>query len=87
MAKTAGQFEREAADAIRPIFERAVKELRLDGAGAAVLVLRMADAYVRGRGDGFDVSALPANRALSAQGIAIALMLERNARLPDAGEA
>ena len=47
MPTDAGDPEREAADAVRPIFERAVKELGLGPDEDEALVLRMAEAYLR----------------------------------------
>jgi hypothetical protein len=72
----AGDSEREAADAVRPIFERAVKELGLGPHEAEALVLRMAEAYLRGRTDGADVFGQQVNRALSAEGIPIVVVVK-----------
>ena len=76
MPTDAGDPEREAADAVRPIFERAVKELGLGPDEAEALVLRMAEAYLRGRTDGADVFGQQVNRALSAEGIPIVVVVK-----------
>jgi hypothetical protein len=78
MPKDAGDHAREAGDAVRPIYERAVKELGLGPAEAEPLMLWMAEAYVRGRTDGADGFAQLVNRALSAQGIPIVVVLKHD---------
>jgi hypothetical protein len=78
MAKDAGDPAREAGDAVRPIFERTVKELGLGPAEAEALMLRIAEAYVRGRTDGADAFARQVNRALSAEGIPIVVVLKHD---------
>lgn len=71
--RSTGDLERGAADAIGPIVERTLKELRLGPEQAGLLRRRIAEAYMRGRTDGIDVFPPHANHALSAEGIAVAL--------------
>jgi hypothetical protein len=79
--------ERQAADAVRPIFERAVKELGLGPHEAEALVLRMAEAYLRGRTDGADVFAEHVNRALSAEGVPLVVVVKHGTvRLAEGSE-
>jgi hypothetical protein len=82
-----GDREREAADAVRPIFELAVKELGLSPEGAEALMLRVAETYVRCRSDGAEVFAQQVNRALSAEDIPIVVVFRHgSAHLSDGGE-
>jgi hypothetical protein len=76
MPKDTGDPAREAGEAVRPIYERAVKGLGLGPAGAEPLMLWIAEAYVRGRTDGADIFAQQVNRALSAQGIPIVVVIK-----------
>ena len=87
LVRSTGDLERGAADAIRPIFERSLKELGL-GAGKAELLMRqLAEAYMRGRAAGINVFPQQADRALSADGIAIALGLQyRLGEIPEGDE-
>jgi hypothetical protein len=71
-----GDLERGAADAIRPIFERTLKELGLGPEKAQLLTRLIAEAYMTGRADGINVFPHQVNRGLSAEGIAIAFALE-----------
>jgi hypothetical protein len=71
-----GDLERGAADAIRPILERTLKDLGLGPDKAELLVRRIAEAYMTGRADGINVFPHKVNRALSAEGIAIAFALQ-----------
>jgi hypothetical protein len=75
LCRDARRRAREAGDAVRPIFERTVKELGLGPAEAEALMLRIAEAYVRGRTDGAEVFAQQVNRALCAQGIPIVVVI------------
>jgi hypothetical protein len=82
-----GDLERGAADAIRPILDDTLKQLGLGPEAVEALVRRIAEAYMAGRADGIKVFPHKANRALSAEGIAIAFALEYgpgrvNPRLP-----
>lgn len=76
LVKTTGQLERGAADTMRPIFEGTLKELGVGRARAELLMRRLAEAYMAGRAHGINVFPHQANRALSAEGIAIALALQ-----------
>jgi hypothetical protein len=78
MPKDAGDPAREAGEAVRPIYERAVKELGLGPAEGEPLMLWMAEAYVRGRTDGADGFAQQVNRALSAEGIPIVVVIKHD---------
>jgi hypothetical protein len=78
MPKDAGDHARQAGDAVRPIYERAVKELGLGPAEAEPLMLWLAEAYVRGRTAGADVFAVEVNRALSAQGIPMVVVVKHD---------
>jgi len=88
-----GDLEREAADAVRPIFERVLQDLDLGPDRAELLVRQIAEAYMTGRAHGINVVPHKANTALSAEGIAIAFALEYGLGprrmvlrlLPDAG--
>jgi hypothetical protein len=71
-----GDLERGAADAIRPILERTLRELGLGPERVEPLVRGIAEAYMTGRADGINVFPHQANRALSAEGIAIAFALQ-----------
>jgi hypothetical protein len=79
MPKDAGDPAREAGEAVRPIYERVVKEFALTPGEAEPLMLWMAEAYVRGRTDGADGCAQQVNHALSAQGIPIVVVLKHDA--------
>jgi hypothetical protein len=76
-ARSTGDLERGAADAIGPILERTVAELDLGPRKARVLMRQIAEAYMRGRAEGINVFPHQADRALSAEGIAIALALQQ----------
>jgi hypothetical protein len=76
--KRTGDLEREAADALRPIFERALRELGLGPDRVRLLVRQIAEAYMAGRAEGINVFPHQANEALSAEGIAIAFALEHD---------
>ena len=78
MPKDDGHHARDAGEAVRPIYERAVKELGLGPAEAEPLMLWIAEAYVRGRTDGADGFAQQVNRALSAEGIPIVVVLKHD---------
>jgi hypothetical protein len=87
LVRTAGERDREAADAVRAIFEGAVKELRLSPDGAEALMLRIAETYVRGRSDGAEVFARQVNRALFAEDIPIIVVVKHgNAHLSEGNE-
>jgi hypothetical protein len=76
-ARTTGDLERGAADAIGPILERTLSELGLGPLRAPVLMRQIAEAYMRGRAEGITLAPHQADRALSAEGIAIALALRQ----------
>jgi hypothetical protein len=76
LVRTTGDLERGAADAIGPIFERTLEELGLGPVKAQMLMRQIAEAYMMGRAEGINVFPHQANRALSAEGIAIALALQ-----------
>jgi len=78
MPTNAGDHAREAGDAVRPIYERAAKELGLSPAEAEPLMLWMVEAYVRGRTDGADGFAQQVNRELAAEGIPIVVVLKHD---------
>jgi hypothetical protein len=80
--RNAGELERKAADALGPIFERMLKELGLGPVKARLLMRQIAEAYMRGRTEGINVFPHQANRALSAEGIAIALALQHSRITP-----
>jgi hypothetical protein len=82
MVRSTGDLERGAADALRPIFERSLQELDLGPAKARLLTRQIAEAYMRGRAEGINVFPHQANRALSAEGIAIALGLQHGPFTP-----
>ena len=82
LVRTTGDLERGAADAIGPIFERTLEELGLGPVKAHMLMRQIAEAYMRGRAEGINVFPHQANRALSAEGIAIALALQHGALGP-----
>ena len=82
MVRSTGDLERGAADALRPIFERSLQELDLGPAKARLLTRQIAEAYMRGRAEGINVFPHQANRALSAEGIAIALALQHGTPTP-----
>jgi hypothetical protein len=82
MVRSTGDLERGAADALRPIFERSLQELDLGPAKAMLLTRQIAEAYMRGRAEGINVFPHQANRALSAEGIAIALALQHGPFTP-----
>lgn len=76
MTKYAGDPERLAADAIRPIIGQAVKELGLGADETEAFMLWMAEAYLKGRTDGADGFSQQVNLALSAEGIPLAVVLK-----------
>jgi hypothetical protein len=76
LARSTGDLEREAADALRPIFERTLAELGVGPAKARLLMRQIAEAYMTGRAEGISMPPHKVNRALSAEGIAIALALQ-----------
>lgn len=78
MPKDAVDHAREAGGAVRPIYERAVKELGLGPAEAEPLMLWIAEAYVRGRTDGAAGFAEQVNRALSSEGIPLVVVLKHD---------
>ena len=80
--RTTGDLERGAADAIGPILERTLAELGLGPLKAQMLMRQMAEAYMTGRAEGIAVFPHQANRALSAEGIAIALALQHGPLTP-----
>jgi hypothetical protein len=82
LVTTTGDLERGAAGAIGPIFERTLEELGLGPVKARLLMRRIAEAYMRGRAEGINVFPHRANRALSAEGIAIALALQHGPLRP-----
>ena len=85
--RSTGELERGAADAIRPIFERSLKELALGPGKAELLIRQLAEAYMRGRAAGINVFPHKADRALSADGIAIAFGLQyRLGEIPEGDE-
>ena len=76
MTKSTGDLERQAADALKPIFERSMKELHFSLAGRELVMRQLGQGYMAGRAAGIGVLPSAASRALSADGIAIALALE-----------
>jgi hypothetical protein len=82
MVRSTGDLERGAADALRPILERTLAELGLGPTKAQLLMRQIAEAYMRGRAEGINVFPHQANRALSAEGIAIALALQHASVTP-----
>jgi hypothetical protein len=80
--RSAGDLERGAADALRPIFDRTHKELGLGPAKARLLMRQIAEAFMTGRAEGINVSPHRTNTALSAEGIAIALALQHGPITP-----
>ena len=70
--RSTGDLERGAADRLGSILERTLAELDLGPAKAQFLMRQFAEAYMRGRAEGINVFPHKANRALSAEGIAIA---------------
>jgi hypothetical protein len=80
--RTTGDLERGAADAIRPIFEHTLQELGLGPVKAQLLMRQIAEAYMTGRAGGINVVPHQADRALSAEGIAIALALQHGPLAP-----
>ena len=85
--RSTGDLERGAADAIRPILERSLKELALGPGKAELLRRQLAEAYMRGRAAGINVFPHQADRALSAEGIAIALTLQHGlGQIPERDE-
>jgi len=76
LVRRTGDLERGAADAIRPIIDHALKELGLGPAVVEPLVRRIAEAYMTGRAVGINLFPHTVDRALSAEGIAIAFALE-----------
>jgi hypothetical protein len=71
--KSTDDLVRQAADAVRPIFEVTVEELGLGLGQAQRLMLRLVEVYIKGRADGADTFALEVNRALAADGILAAI--------------
>ena len=63
------------------------RELGLGPASAQMLRRQFAEAYMRGRAEGINVFPLKANRALSAEGIAIALALPHGSPTPQPSRA
>jgi hypothetical protein len=84
-ARTTGGLERGAADAIGPILERTLAELGLGPLRAQLLMRQIAEAYMRGRAEGITLAPHQADRALSAEGIAIALALQEGPLGPPPG--
>jgi hypothetical protein len=76
MVRTTGDLERAAADELGEISGYALRELGLGPDKARLLMRRIAEAYMAGRADGINVFPPQADRALSAEGIAIALALQ-----------
>ena len=76
LVRSTGDLERAAADRLWPILERTLAELGLGPHEARVLMRQIAEAYMAGRADGINVFPPQADRALSAEGIAIALGLQ-----------
>jgi hypothetical protein len=82
LVRSTGELERTAADALRSILERALAELGLGPSKAQLLMRQLAESYMRGRAQGINVFPHQANRALSAEGIAIALALQHDPPAP-----
>ena len=76
VVRSTGDLERAAADALGEISGYALRELGLGPDKARLLMRQMAEAYMTGRADGIDVFPPQADRALSAEGIAIAFALQ-----------
>jgi hypothetical protein len=75
--RSTGDLERQAADALGPVFDRTLKNLDLGPDKARVLMRHIAEAYMTGRAEAVNVFPPKANLALSAEGVAIALALQR----------
>jgi predicted Zn-dependent protease with MMP-like domain len=76
---SADELVLEAANAVGPIFRETMEELGLGIEDAQRLMLRIVEAYIKGRADGADTFALQVNHALGANGVA-AVVLPRHAR-------
>ena len=87
LVRSTGDLERGAAAAIGPILERTLAELDLGPLKAQMLMRPIAEAYMRGRAEGINVSPHQADRALSAEGIAIALAIHHGPLGPAPGRA
>jgi hypothetical protein len=87
MAQSTDDLVHQAADAVRPIFQQTVQELGLGTEQARRLMLRIVEAYIKGRGDGADIFALQLNHALAADGVAAAVRPRHTAlRRHESGE-
>ena len=84
-ARTTGDLERGAAGAIGPILERTMAGLGLGPSRAQMLMRQIAEAYLTGRAEGITLAPDQADRALSAEGIAIALALQQEPLGPPPG--
>jgi hypothetical protein len=82
MVRTTGDLERAAAAALGEISVYAVRELGLGPDKARLLIRQIAEAYTTGRADGINVVPPQTDRALSAEGIAIALGLQHGRVAP-----
>ena len=87
LVRSTGDLERGAAAAIGPILERTLAELDLSPLKAQMLMRPIAEAYMRGRAEGINVFPHQADRALSAEGIAIALAIHHGPLAPAPGRA
>ena len=76
MTESTDDLVREAAEAVRPMVDRTVKELGLDERQAEQLLPRISEAYIKGRADGADIFAEHVNRALAARGIRVAVAVQ-----------
>jgi hypothetical protein len=79
-----GGHEREAADAVRAIFERTLEELGLSPDETEALELGIAESYVRGRSDGAAAFARQVNLALSAEAIPMVVVAQHDTADTDA---
>jgi hypothetical protein len=82
LVRTTGDLEREAAHELDEISRFALNELGLGPDEARMLMRQIAEAYMTGRADGINVFPPQADRALSAEGIAIALGLQYGRIIP-----
>jgi hypothetical protein len=82
LLRSTGDLEREAADTLRPILERTLAELGLGPTKTRLLTRQIAEAYMKGRAEGMTLFPHKADRALSAEGIAIALALQHASATP-----
>lgn len=74
--RSADELVLEAATAVGPIFRDTMEDLGLEIEQAQRLMLRIVEAYIKGRADGADAFALEVNNALGANGVAAVVRLQ-----------